>query len=202
MKYKHVIILITGTWFIVLLCQSCHSRYTPKPRGYYRVDFPEKKYEPYNGPCPYTFEYPVYGIVEKDDEPGSEPCWLNISFPAYKGKLHLSYKKVEGNLDQLLEDAYTLAYKHTVKADAIDEQLILKPETKVYGTLYNIRGNAASSVQFFLTDSTRNFIRGALYFRTQINKDSLAPVIRFFRQDVIHFIDTFEWKSSNQKGQN
>jgi len=186
-------------WFVGMICPACHSKYTPKPHGYYRIDFPAKKYQPYMGVCPYRFEYPVYGTIEKDTEPGSEPCWINISFPAYNGKLYLSYKKVSGNLDQLLGDAYTLAYKHTVKADAINEQLISKPGKKVYGTLYSITGNAASSAQFYLTDSSHNFIRGALYFRTRINKDSLAPVIRFFKQDVLHLIDTFEWQSIETK---
>lgn len=188
-----------GLFMLSLVLTSCHTRTTPKPHGYLRINFPEKKYQIYKGNCPYTFEYPVYGVVEKDNEPGSEPCWINISFPAYRGKLHLSYKKVTGDLNQLLEDSYTLAYKHTVKADAIDEQLIIHTEKSVYGTLYNIKGNAASGVQFYLTDSTRHFIRGALYFRTTINKDSLAPVIQFFKKDIYHFIDTFEWKSSNEK---
>lgn len=180
--------------FAFILLTDCHHDSTPKPRGYFRIDFPEKKYQTYNSDCPYTFDYPVYASIESDIEVNSEPCWINIDFPKYNGKVHISYKTVDNNINLLLEDAYTLAYKHTVKADAIEEYLINKPDSKVYGILYDIEGNAASSVQFFLTDSTENFLRGALYFRTTIDKDSLAPVIDFFRDDILYFIDSFEWK--------
>jgi len=129
----------------------------------------------------------------KDTDRGAEPCWINIEFPDYKGNIHISYKKIDNNLNALIEDSYTLAYKHTVKAEAIVERLIKKPEHDVFGILYNIDGPAASSVQFFLTDSSRHYLRGALYFKTTINKDSLAPVIDFFREDIIHFIDSFKW---------
>jgi gliding motility-associated lipoprotein GldD len=165
----------------------------PRPRGYYRIDFPEKAYREYQGDCPYRFEYPVYGSVVKDQDILAEPCWINIRFNEYNGILHISYKKVSQNLSAYLEDSHALAYKHTVKADAINETVIAKQEERVYGILYDIKGNTATSVQFYLTDSTRHFLRGALYFKTRIDKDSLAPVIQFFREDVIHFINTFEW---------
>ena len=173
---------------------SCRRSYTPKPHGYFRITFPPKKYTVYNGPCPYTFEYPVYARVEKDKEPDAGPCWLNVDFPAYHGKLHLTYKRVEGNLARMLEDTYMLAYKHTVKADAIRERAFADTVRKVYGILYDIRGNAASNVQFYLTDSTRHYIRGALFFSLVPDKDSLAPVIDFIRRDIVHMIETFSWK--------
>lgn len=178
----------------IVVLVGCRNKYTPKPRGYYRIDFPQKKYQKYQDDCPYSFEYPTYSVVNKDEGPNSEPCWINIEFPRYNGKIHISYKNVIGNLNIILEDAHTLAYKHTIKADAINEHLINKKDDRVFGILYDIEGNAASSVQFFLTDSTDHFLRGALYFRTRVDKDSLAPVIDYFRQDIIHFIDTFEWK--------
>ncbi|MDX2444382.1 MAG: gliding motility lipoprotein GldD [Bacteroidales bacterium] len=186
--------LFTATIFIViLLIAGCRDRYTPKPRGYYRIDFPQKKYKQFKSDCPYSFEYPEYSVVKKDESTNTEPCWINIDFPRYNGSIHISYKNVTGNLNAVLEDAHTLAYKHTVKADAINEHLINKSNDRVFGILYDIEGNAASSVQFYLTDSTDHFLRGALYFKTRVEKDSLAPVIDFFRQDIIHFIDTFEW---------
>ncbi len=173
---------------------ACRRSYTPKPHGYFRISFPAKRYVPYRGPCPYSFEYPVYARVEKDTEPEAGPCWLNISFPAFHGKLHLTYKTVQGNLGRMLEDTYSLAYKHTVKADAIHERAFTDNARKVYGILYDIRGNAASNVQFYLTDSVRHFMRGALYFDLVPDKDSLAPVIDFIRQDIIHMIETFSWE--------
>ncbi len=181
------------TLALLLLMASCRQAHTPRPRGYYRINFPEKAYRTYNGPCPYSFEYPVYGNVVKDAEPDAEPCWINIVFPAYNGKIHISYKKVNNNLNAYIEDSYTLAYKHTVKAEEIQEQVIRKADDDVYGILYSLEGDVASSVQFFLTDSSRHFLRGALYFRTTIDKDSLTPVIAFFKEDIIHFIDSFKW---------
>ena len=193
MTRKLFIVLFAGILLFLALSTACRRKHTPKPRGYYRISFPEKSYQNYSGPCPYSFEYPVYGRVVKDQERGSEPCWINIDFPAFNGKIHISYKPVLNNLNSYLEDTYALAYKHTVKAESIQEQLIDNSEKKVYGIIYNIEGNTASSVQFFLTDSTQHFLRGALYFKTTIDKDSLAPIIEFFKEDIIHFIDTFEW---------
>jgi gliding motility-associated lipoprotein GldD len=178
----------------LVLIYSCSQSYTPKPRGYFRIDFPVKKYVLYQNNFPYSFEYPVYGIVKPDTNLNAEPYWVNIEFPEYNTKIHLSYKRLNGNLARFIEDTRKLAYKHTVKADAIDEILIKNKENNVYGIVYDIKGNAASSMQFFATDSIRNFIRGALYFNAQPNKDSLAPAIEFFRKDVGHFIQTLKWK--------
>ncbi len=186
--YVLLFLLITGTII------ACKEDYTPKARGYHRIDFPEKEYKVYHSDCPFTFEYPVYGKISKDSSRLSEPCWLNIVFPGYDGKLHLSYKNINNNLSNYIEDSRTLAYKHTIKAEAIDEKIYQDKNRNVYGILYNIKGNVASSAQFFITDSTNHFIRGALYFETYPNKDSLAPVINFFKKDVIHLIETIKWK--------
>lgn len=180
--------------FIGVMALSCNSDYVPKPQGYFRISFPEKAYVKFDSTCSYTFEYPKYGKIEPTSGSHSEPCWINISFPAFNGKIHLSYKTIENNLTQLTEDSRTLAYKHTVKADAIDEKVYYNPTNSTYGILYDIKGNAASSIQFFVTDSVSHFIRGALYFENQPNKDSLAPVIAFFREDILHLIETLEWK--------
>jgi gliding motility-associated lipoprotein GldD len=182
--------------FIVLLAiiTSCSQDYSPRPKGYLRFEFPEKKYVKYSGNLPYSFEYPVYGVIKPDTVRNAEPFWLNIEFFQYKGKIHISYKKIKNNLALLTEDARKLAYKHTIKADAINEIVFKNDTSKVYGILYEIKGNAASSLQFYLTDNSMNFVRGALYFSTQPNFDSLAPVISFFRKDLDHFIKTFRWK--------
>lgn len=185
------ILFIVPATLIILL--SCNNGGTPKPRGHFRIDLPEKVYTGYNGDCPFTFEYPVYGNIVV--EPGTiETCWFNIEFPKYKAKIYLSYKEVNGNLALLVDDAYKLAYKHTVKADAIEESYWENSEKSVFGTVYFIKGNAASSIQFYVTDSIRNYLRGSLYFNAQPDKDSLAPVIDFFSEDVIHLIETLEWK--------
>jgi len=181
-----LLILLTGI--------SCRESYTPKPRGFLRIEFPDKEYTRFDSTCPFTFEYPVYSEVLPDNDYYSEPCWLNIDFPSFKGMIHMSYKEVRGNLYQYMEDSRSLAYKHTIKADAIKETVYSDPGARVHGILYDIKGDAASSLQFYLTDSNSHFLRGSLYFNVEPDKDSLAPVISYFREDIIHLIESFEWK--------
>ena len=178
----------------MLLVNACQPSYTPKPRGYLRIDFPAKEYVLFDSVCPYTFEYPSYGKIVPDTDYNTEPCWINIEFPDFDGAIHISYKDVNQNLDKFVEDSRELTYKHTIKADAIKETVYNNPEQKVHGILYDIKGNAASNIQFYLTDSTTHFLRGSLYFNVQPDKDSLAPVISFFREDIIHLVESFAWK--------
>ena len=168
----------------------------PKPRGYFRLTFPEKKYVMYDSICPFTFEMPVYAKMIKDPHPGAEPCWLNLEFPSLNATLHLSYEEVKGdNLKQYLENTYELVSKHEIKASGIRENVVEKADKKVYGLVYDIGGNAASRIQFFLTDSTSNFIRGALYFNAVPNTDSIKPCVDFIRKDIYHMVETFRWKT-------
>lgn len=179
---------------LLLLFLGCQPSYTPKPRGFLRVEFPARNYVLFDSVCPYTFEYPSYGKIVRDTDYISEPCWINIEFPEFDGKIHISYKEVDQNLNDFIEDSRSLTYKHTIKADAIQETVYTNPELEVHGILYDIKGNAASSIQFYLTDSNAHFLRGALYFNVQPDKDSLAPVISFFREDIIHLVESFAWK--------
>lgn len=179
---------------LMLLVLACQRSYTPKPRGFIRVDFPAREYVLFDSVCPYTFEYPSYGKIVPDTDYITEPCWINIDFPDFDGTIHISYKEVNQNLNDFIEDSRTLTYKHTIKADAIKETVYTNPELEVHGILYDIKGNAASSIQFYLTDSNAHFLRGSLYFNVQPDKDSLAPVISFFREDIIHLMESFAWK--------
>ena len=184
------VLIVVGLFFL----NACKRNYTPKPRGYFRIDLPQKQYSKFDTTFPYKFDYPSYTNIKKDRSKVSEKYWINIEFPELNGTIHISYKDVNNNISQIMEDTRDLAYKHTIKADAINEKIFMKPEKDVYGILYEIEGNAASSVQFFLTDSTDHYLRGALYFNTQPNKDSLAPVINFVKKDIIRLIESFEWK--------
>ncbi|HEY3369219.1 MAG TPA: gliding motility lipoprotein GldD [Prolixibacteraceae bacterium] len=187
-------ILVVLSCLFLLLTLSCKKEYIPKPRGYFRIGFPEKAYTKIDSaPLPYRFEIPVYGKIVNDNERLAEPYWVNLEIKRYKAEVHLSYKRVDHNLLQLTEDARTLAYKHSIKADAINERVFINKEKKVYGTIYLIDGNAASPLQFFLTDSTTHFLRGALYISEVPNIDSIRPVIQFLTPDVIHLIETTEW---------
>jgi len=180
--------------FIIPFIFSCTQEYIPKPMGYFRIDLPKKKYLQFESECPFTFEYPVYARVNKSDQGNVEPCWFNVEFPQFNAKVHLSYKNVSGKINDIIEECRTLAYKHSVKADAIDERPYVDPKNKIFGMLYEIKGNAASSVQFYASDSAHHFLRGALYFNSRPNKDSLAPVIDFIEQDIVHLIESLRWK--------
>ena len=183
---------------IILLFAACSGNhdYSPKPRGYYRIVFPEKAYQPYQAAAPFTFQYPTYAVIEPDKNANAKPYWLNMQFKQFNGTLHLSYEHIESKkeFNQLAEDAHKLSFKHTIKATSIDQGVINYPDRKVYGIYYSIEGNAASSVQFYLTDSTKNYIRGALYFNNEPRLDSIQPVLTFVKKDVDLMIKSFRWK--------
>ena len=179
----------------LIILSGCRQDYAPKPRGFFRIDLPGKAYRPFDSAFPYTFEIPVYAKIQPDEKSPDEPYWINIDFPQFKGRIHISYKKVEHNLVNYLEDSRALVIKHIPKADAISDSLIYRPEARVFGLIYDIEGSrAASPCQFILTDSTSHFLRGALYFNVTPNNDSLAPVIDFIRGDILHMIETLRWK--------
>ena len=184
---------------LLLLMAACNN-YMPKPRGYFRIDLPEKNYIAFDAPnYPYSFEYAdIAKVVAKENEQDS--FWINITYPQFDAKIYGSYKKIEpdnsgsSNFRKITEDARMFVYKHTVKADAITEQPYEDETRKVYGMLYELKGNAASGIQFVLTDSVRHFFRGALYFNASPNADSVAPVAAFIREDIIWLIDTWKWE--------
>lgn len=188
-----LILSVSGGFLLLTACSE--DSYTPKPRSYHRIDFPEKTYQKYQDVCPFSFEYPEYSSISKDLKSHSEPCWMNVVFPDYQGVIHISYKTInkQQDLADYIDDSHTMVYKHTVKAESIRETRYDDPGRNVHGILYDIGGNAASSVQFFITDSTMHFLRGSLYIETEPNRDSLAPVINFFKQDIIHLMETLTW---------
>ncbi len=188
---------IYSLFILSIFFAGCTQDYSPKPRGYFNIKFPEKKYQTYSSDCPYSFDFPVYAKVLADTQKDAKPCWLDVAYPEFNGRIHLSYQPVNSRqqFDQLVEDARTFAFKHTVKATAIDEGVISYPERKVYGVYYSIDGNTASSVQFFLTDSSKNYLRGALYFNEQPRLDSIQPVLDFVEKDIDVMIKSFKWKN-------
>ncbi len=186
-----LIILLTG---VLLFFQSCKKDYTPRPRGYFRISFPDKSYKPLDIQVPYYFQIPSYSVPGHDPLSPNQPNWITIEIPANHAQIHLSYKKIDKNLETYIEESRSLAYQHSQKASAIEEQLFINPSRKVYGTIYTIKGNAASPMQFYLTDSVSHFLRGSLYIKEVPNSDSLQPVIRFLSQDVLQLIKTTEWK--------
>jgi len=174
-------------------CGGSEVEYYPKPRGFLRMDFPDRVFESYQSNCPFVFEMPDYFKI--DEKPGS--CNRNIQISRFNATLFITYLPVDTNLVYNVEYSRKLAYEHNIRADAIEESVVKDPERKVYGLKYNIKGDAASQYQFYLTDSVSNFLRGALYFNSAPNYDSLRPSLEYVVQDIDHIIETLEWKESS-----
>lgn len=187
---------ILSLGLLLFLFCSCGSDYAPKPRGYYRIDLPKKKYINYKSDCGYSFDIPNYSSVVNDSSIDAKNCWKNIVYNGLNGRLHLSYYPISSRsmLMQLTEDSRRLVFKHTVKADGINESRIDNDTTNVHGLFYDIEGNAASSIQFFVTDSTTHFLRGALYFYAAPQADSIQPVLNFVRKDIERMLESFRWE--------
>ncbi len=195
--------LVSKTNRMIVLCifllSACNSPYVPKPPGYFKVGLPNKSYQTFNDPdYPYSFEYPTYASIVKDssffDSVPENPYWINIDFPKFNGRIYISYKDIgKYKFATLVDDAYRMTGKHTSKASGIDDSLMTTPNG-VHGVFFNVQGDVATANQFFLTDSTKHFIRGALYFDATPNEDSLQPVNAFLAEDMKHLINSFKWK--------
>ena len=192
LKYVPLIVLLISVI-------ACNSTYTPKRKGYFKIEFPKHEYKVFEQPgYPYTFEYPVYANVLKDttffeDKP-ENPYWINIDFPRFHGKIYISYKEIgKSDLNKLVNDAYNMTYKHSSRATEIVDSAMHTPNG-VGGVFFSVGGNAATAKQFFVTDSTKHFLRGALYFDASPNEDSLGVVNNFLQDDMKHLINTFRWK--------
>ncbi|HMT97168.1 MAG TPA: hypothetical protein PKC62_10820 [Ferruginibacter sp.] len=202
----------------VMLLTACNETYTSKKRGYFKIDFPQHQYRLLNDPAlPYSFEYPVYGTIVQDsayfDSNPENPFWRNIDFPGFNARIFLSYKQIGGKalykipvgegkykdslginqFDKLVNDAYTLTSKNDVVASSITDSVFVT-KNGISGVYFKVGGNAATAKQFFMTDTVKNFIRGALYFGSTPNADSLKPVQEFLQKDIEHLINTFRWK--------
>lgn len=187
---------------LIIFLFSCNSHYQPEimRKGYFKIEFPEKKYQSFDQPgYPYTFEYPVYSNIVKDtvffDAKPENDWWINIDIPRFGGRIYISYKEVQkNNFDSLVNDGFKMAYKqHTDVSTGINDSVMRTPNG-VEGIYFSLSGNTATANQFFLTDSTRHFLRGALYFNAAPNEDSLGIVNEFLKRDVLHLINTLRWK--------
>ena len=191
---NHKNLYVLGLLILSFIFNGCEESYIPKPRGFQRIEFPERKYKFYDSDCSFSVYIPVYSTIYVDTMPYADKCWYNLYFEPFNATLHLSYKKVENreNLNKLIEDSRTLVYKHTIKADEIYETLI--SNKYLNGMLYNLTGNTATNFQFYVTDSNEHFLRGSLYFNVKTNSDSIAPVLNFLEADIIRMIESLKWK--------
>lgn len=173
--------------------------YTPKPRMYPRVMYPEKAYEPLTMEgCNFTFEKPVYTKINRDvnffEEEALHPCWFDLKFKDLNGALYFSYTPIDNNntIEKLVSDAFRIVQEHNVKAEYRDEKIITN-QYGANGLKFNIEGPVASPVNFYFTDEKNHFLRAALYFKSKVNPDSLAPILNFVEEDINHIIETFKW---------
>ena len=193
---KTIFLLLLVNCILLTVFVSCDDKtYQPKPKGYFRIDLPEKEYVSLDSMKYYSFEHPVYSKITPDYLSPEEKEWVNVEFPSFKGTIHISYKNVDNNIEKYLEDSYYMMTKHISRAMGIRDSVVANPERKVYGLIYFLEGEGvASPLQFYLTDSVNHFLRGSLYFNVKTNNDSLAPVIDFITDDIRHLIETVKWK--------
>lgn len=210
---QRILYLMFALWIT-----SCNSTYTSKKEGYFKIDFPPKAYISFNDSSyPYTFEYPVYAKISKDSsyfkDGTKNPYWININFPSLNGTIYISYKNIGGtslykvknsngsyrdsigknNFEKMVNDSYDLTYKNEIKAYSIQDSVMHTPN-HITGVFFTLSGNVATAKQFFLSDTLHHFLRGALYFDTTPNEDSLRPVNAFLQDDMKHLINTLKWK--------
>lgn len=195
MKKSKIVILL----FLMLSLSACQSKIAmPKQKAYFRIDLPKADYQNNQSIPFFTFKNNIYAAIDTihDVFEDQYDAWYNVYYPELNARIHLSYKAITPELFKTVsEESRSLAYKHTIRADAIQEQYYENVDQNVYGILYEIKGPAASPVQFFVSDSCRHFLRASLYFQAVPNADSIAPVAKYVEQDMIKMIETLSWNN-------
>ncbi|GJM29913.1 MAG: hypothetical protein DHS20C17_25480 [Cyclobacteriaceae bacterium] len=190
--------LVPLTFFLLLVSACQESSFVPKPKGYNRIELPEHHYQSIDDSFPYLFEYSKYAVIKPDTSWMAEPYWIHLVYQELGADLQLTYKSLDHDqqkLRELLQDSYKLTSKHQIKAYAIDESVLKTPNGHT-AVVTELSGEVPSQFQFYTTDSSRHFLRGALYFPTATKNDSLQPVIDFIKVDIIHLLNTLDWKES------
>jgi len=183
---RNLFLLFCGLFFI-----SCEEGTIPKPKAYLSLEYPKKVYKKLPISRPYSFD-----VLENSKLKDEQKNWLKIQYPALKASIDITYRKVDNNLTELLTEAEKLVFKHTLKAEEIISKDFLNTKKRVFGSMYEITGNAASQIQFHATDSTNNFIKGSLYFYTKPNYDSILPAVTYIKKDILRLMETLEWKTN------
>lgn len=192
--------IVTVFFAVLIFATSCKPDFMPKPKGFNRIVLPENDYRALPDTFPYFFEYSTQAKILKDSSWIAEPYWIDLYYPKFDASIQVSYKPVKHDRNLLMEyvaTAYKLTSKHQVKAYAIDKA-IFKTESGKTAEIAALSGEVPSQYQFFTTDSINHFLRGALYFNTATENDSLAPVIEYVRKDIMHLLNTLEWRNKNK----
>lgn len=176
--------------FLAYTLISCGKDPIPKPYGELRLEYPAPKYRAFESGSPFVFEYNDFAKIE----PAKEKNWYYIQYPNMKAKIFLTYFPVNNDLPLHVKESEKMVYEHTIKASSIETKSFSYPEKNVFGNFYELKGQSASNIQFFVTDSTKNFVTGNLYFNSRPKPDSLKPAVDYIRKDIRHLLDTFQWK--------
>lgn len=184
MKYS---VLIT---LLIFICTSCKEEvFIPKPKAMLRLEYPVPQEEQLvTENFVFNYNQQAKPIIKNQNA-------IVLDYPNMKGSIFISYKKVNGNLKKLINDAEKLSLEHMKKADNIEPRTFINEEGKVYGTYFRIIGDAASQSQFYLTDSISNFITGSVYFYTKPNYDSILPAADYLQSDMRAIMETLSWKN-------
>jgi gliding motility-associated lipoprotein GldD len=173
------------------------SDYAPKPEGYPRIDLPAHAYRSLEAGHPYQFEYSKYAVILPDTFVDSEPDWIFVAYPQWGANIQLTYKRTQNDpkrLSAFINDAYKLTAAHQKKASGITEATI-KTKSGKTAVLIELAGDVPSYLQFYTTDTTKHYLRGALYFNIAEKQDSLAPVIDYLKKDMMKMLNTLQWKN-------
>jgi gliding motility-associated lipoprotein GldD len=190
MQNKFFSFLKTITFFFLFLSLiRCKKEVLPKPSGQLLLEYKEAQYVNFENSCPYSFQINSEAIIKEKSK-----CNFEINYPKMKATIYLSYKPIQNNLKILLKDAQKLTYEHVIKADAISDQPFLNKKDKVYGMFYQVNGNAATNAQFYVTDSTKNFIDCSVYFYAKPNFDSVYPAVSYVKNDMRRMMESLKWK--------
>ncbi len=191
MKLKQLVLPFFIGCFILLsaVLTSCKDDVLPKPKSFLNLEYPMAEYHRFQNDCPYSFAISKESSIEFENG-----CKALISYPNLHANVHITYRRVQNDLDEILQEVDRLTTKHTIKADAIIPHPFENAEKKVYGVLFDVQGESASNVQFHLTDSSKHVVTAALYFKIQPNYDSIYPAVDFIKNDMMKMMETFEWK--------
>ncbi|MDG2226201.1 MAG: hypothetical protein P8L20_00575 [Flavobacteriales bacterium] len=192
---KKVVIYMLVILTVLAGCND-EDNVIPKPKSYFRIDFPAKSYQGNKEKCNSSFEIPTYAYVQNKKGPREGVCFQNVVFPYYKASIYCTYLELDSNLFEHTEEYRNKAFEHQSRAQAIDEQLFVNEEERVFGTTFDIKGDVACNYIFYLTDSVDNFFAGSVFFEVIPNYDSLQPVLEFVKKDIQHLIETFKWENN------
>ncbi|MDP3312858.1 gliding motility lipoprotein GldD [Lutibacter sp.] len=174
---------------LLILLGSCNSETLPKPKSYLKLEYPTNTYSKPAFNCPYSFEISEQATIQFKNN-----CWAIVQYPKLKATVHITYRSIDNNLEEILKEIEKLTFEHTVKANAINAVPFENYKDNVYGKLYNIEGDVATNIQFRVTDSLNHVLAGAVYFYVKPNYDSILPAVKYIEKDIMHLMESVKWK--------